>query len=94
MEQPKLCYIEWVDINTNCGPWVEVASDNTEPSPCYSFGWLIYEHEDYVTISATYSDHEDSEKREAIAPHAIPRGCIRTLLELDADQIKQLGLPK
>lgn len=83
-EPPKLCRIEWLDINTHTGPWVDLP-DSTRPSECFSVGWLIYEDEDYVTISATYSDGDDN--RQALVITAIPRGCIKRLEYLDLGKL-------
>lgn len=81
MEQPKLVYVEWLDINTHNGPWVKMPDDNA-PSACFTVGWLLHEEEGHIVVSATYSD-EDGE-RSALITTAIPRGCITRISGLDA----------
>lgn len=80
METPKLAYVEWLDINTNAGPWVD-EPENTLPSKCQSFGWLVVDAESHIAISAAYSDQDatDGGHREVLQCHSIPRGCITKL---------------
>ncbi len=80
MEHPKLCYVEWLDINTDIeGPWCKPEAN--KPSPCFSFGWLLADTETHITVSATYSDHDDDTDggRESLTCSSIPRGCITKL---------------
>jgi hypothetical protein len=85
MERPKLCYIEWLDINTHDGPWVKLPDHNV-PSLCFTLGWLIHEEISHVIISATYSDED--EERSALITTAIPRGCITKIEELDLEKLR------
>ncbi len=75
---PKLAFCVWLDINNNQGPWVELP-DSTRPSVCFTFGWLIHDEPDFVTVSSTYSDHVDDGPREAMMTSVIPRCCITKL---------------
>lgn len=81
-DSPKVAYIEWLDINNNAGPWVELP-DETRPSICHSFGWLLHDDPEFVTISATYSDHENNGHREAMMTTALPKCCITKMQIID-----------
>lgn len=79
MEQPKPCYIEWYDINTDGGPWVNFPVV-MRPSLCRSVAWLLFEDEDSITISSTWSEADvEDECHGALQAVSIPRGCIRKL---------------
>ncbi len=81
MEVPKLVYCAWLDIHNSIDPvWVSIP-DETEPSKCFTVGWLVQSNDDCVKISATYS-FDDNDNIEALLLTVIPRGCITKLQEL------------
>lgn len=72
MESPKAVYIEWVDINSDGGPWVDLP-DTLRPSHCQTIAWLLSQQEDSVNISATVSESQ------ALQTISIPLGCIKRM---------------
>ena len=68
----KVIYVEWVD-STSTAEWVDledVASDCILES-CYTVGYLVEEHPDYIVVSSTYSS------KNIIDPLSIPKGVIK-----------------
>jgi len=53
----ELVFVEWED-SVSCGDWFD-GRDVVGPTTCKTFGWLVSENEEYISVSATISDETD-----------------------------------
>ena len=77
-----LVMIRWKDIQSHDGPWMVIEEiPEFKPVTVETVGWIITDHEQYVTIVSTLSDDQTFTRSVC----SIPRGCI--------ESIKTLGFP-
>tara|TARA_R100000458_G_C8203119_1_gene193038 strand:+ start:600 stop:878 length:279 start_codon:yes stop_codon:yes gene_type:complete len=76
-QQYKCVVIQWVDINSFDGAWLDIKeSKKLEPVNMETIGWIIHETKDYVVIVSTF----DSSGDLAGSTNAIPKGIITKII--------------
>ncbi len=69
----KIAKIEWLDSKAASHEWEYYADlEELKPVICSTFGFIIKETKDYVTIAHTTSENQ------VLGRITIPRGCIKS----------------
>lgn len=76
MDQTRIVYCAWEDINTEGDPWVKLP-EKVAPCLCRTVGWLLRDEPSYIVVSATIGEPDgDDDSPGALHTVAIPKSCI------------------
>ena len=79
MKQYPLVKVRWQDIQSHDGPWVDMEEvPEYTPVTVETVGWIITDHDKYITLVSTLSD--DQTFTGSVC--SIPKGCIEFIREL------------
>mgnify|MGYP003649286238 CR=1 FL=1 len=77
-----LVVVRWSDIQSHDGPWVDMEEiPQYTPVTVETVGWIITDHEKYITVVSTLSD--DQTFTGSVC--SIPKGCIESVKVLCFD---------
>ena len=76
---PRPCLFTWIDAFVPEDVWVHKDDFTYEQRVMETVGWCIKQDRDYYAVAATYD--EDAENYCNVI--LIPRGCVRSVKELD-----------
>lgn len=80
--------VRWADIQSHDGPWVDMEEvPEYTPVTVETAGWLIIDHENYITLVSTLS--EDQTFTGSVC--SIPKGCILTVRDLGHGAVRGTG---
>ncbi|MBM3119443.1 MAG: hypothetical protein FJ006_07850 [Chloroflexi bacterium] len=84
MEKIEIVEVLWLDtIHTGGGGLTRKEASELKPVPCLSYGRLIEETDDHITIASNIMQHEgDSEQPEYREVTCIPRAVVQSIKKL------------
>lgn len=78
--------ITWLDIHASRETWLtEGEAAELRPLTMTTIGWIVRECRDWLTVCSTISN--DGQLMGDV--NCIPRGCILTVMPLDAGRLKE-----
>lgn len=84
MEKTKIVEVLWLDsLHTSGGEFTQKEVSELKPVPCLTYGRLIEETDDHVTIASSVMQHwHDSEQSEYREVTCIPRAVVQSIKKL------------
>ena len=83
-----LVKVRWEDIQSHDGPWVDMEEiPEYTPVTVETVGWIITDHEKYITLVSTLSD--DQTFTGSVC--SIPKGCILSIRDLAPGPLRETG---